>query len=78
MKFLGKWELCGYPRWPYSLPGGRWLAPTLDSAGDAYAEWGVVADDTMILAVEYTAATPDLAAAKALLLRQYDRLKHGS
>jgi hypothetical protein len=32
----------------------------------------------MILAVEYTAATPDPAAAKALLRQQYDHLKSGS
>ena len=53
-----------------------WSSPTLDASGNAVAEWGVAVGDSMILAVEYTAATPDFAAAKALLLlRQYDRLK---
>jgi len=55
-----------------------WSSPTLDASGDAIAEWGVAVGDSMILAIEYTAATPDPAAAKALLLRQYDRLKNGS
>jgi hypothetical protein len=55
-----------------------WSSPTLDPAGYAYAEWGAVVGDTMILAVEYTAATPDPAAAKVLLQQQYDRLKNGS
>jgi hypothetical protein len=32
----------------------------------------------MILAAEYTAATPDPAAAKVLLLQQYGSLKNGS
>ena len=32
----------------------------------------------MIRVVEYTAATPDPAAAKLLLQQQYDRLKNGS
>lgn len=52
-----------------------WSSPTLDSGGYAIAEFGAVVDDSMILAVEYTAATPDPAAAKALLLQQYERLK---
>ena len=55
-----------------------WSSPTLDSQGAAVAEWGGVIDDCMILAVEYTAATPDPAAAKALLLQQYARLKNVS
>jgi len=55
-----------------------WSSPVLDSQGDANAEFGVTVGDTMILAVEYTAATPDPAAAKALLQKQYDRLKEGS
>ena len=55
-----------------------WSSPVLDSQGDANAEFGVTVGDTMILAVEYSAATPDPAAARALLRRQYDRLKNGS
>lgn len=55
-----------------------WSSPTLNSRGYAIAEWGVAVGDSMILAVEYTAATPDPAAAKVLLLQQYDRLKNGS
>ena len=55
-----------------------WSSPVLDSQGNANAEFGVTVGDTMILAVEYTAATPDPAAAKALLRKQYDRLKKGS
>jgi len=55
-----------------------WSSPTLNSAGDAVAEWGVALGDTMILAIEYTAPTPDPAAAKVLLLQQYNRLKNGS
>jgi hypothetical protein len=53
-----------------------WSSPTLDSLGNADAEFGVAVGDTMILAVEYTAATPDPAAAKVLLQRQYDSLTH--
>jgi hypothetical protein len=55
-----------------------WSSPTQDSQGDAHAEFGVAVGDTMILAVEYTAATPDPAAAKVLLQQQYDSLKNGS
>ncbi len=55
-----------------------WSTPALDSQGNADAEWGVAVGDSMILVVEYTAATPDPAAAKALLLQQYDRLKNVS
>lgn len=55
-----------------------WSSPTLNTGGYTVAEWGAVVGDTMILAAEYTAATPDLAAAKVLLLQQYDSLKNGS
>jgi hypothetical protein len=55
-----------------------WSSPTLDTGGYTVAEWGAVVGDTMILAAEYTAATPDPAAAKVLLLQQYDSLKNGS
>jgi hypothetical protein len=55
-----------------------WSSPTLDTVGDAVTEWGVAFGDTMILVVEYTAATPDPAAAKVLLQQQYDHLKNGS
>jgi hypothetical protein len=52
--------------------------PTLDTQGNASVEFTAVVGDTMILVVEETAATPDPAASKALLLQQYDRLKNGS
>jgi hypothetical protein len=55
-----------------------WSSPTLDSLGNARAEFGVAIGDTMILVVEYTAATPDPADAKVLLQEQYDSLKNGS
>ena len=55
-----------------------WSSPTLDTLGNALAEWGVAFGDTMILVVEYAAATPDPAAAKVLLQQQYDHLKNGS
>jgi hypothetical protein len=52
--------------------------PTLDSWGDAHAEWVAVVGNTMVFVIEYTAATPDPAAAKALLHQQYDSLRNGS
>ena len=55
-----------------------WSRLTLDSQGDRDVEFAVAVGDTMIIAVEQTAATPDPAAAKALLQQQYDRLKNGS
>lgn len=55
-----------------------WSSPTLDSNGDAHAQFGVAVGDTVIRVVEYTAATPDPAAAKMLLQKQYDSLKNGS
>jgi hypothetical protein len=55
-----------------------WSTPTLDSNGDADAEWGAVVDNTVIRVIEYTAATPDPAAAKVLLQQQYDSLKNRS
>jgi len=55
-----------------------WSSPTLDSLGNARAEFGVAVGDTMIRVVEYTAATPDPADAKVLLKEQYDSLKNGS
>ena len=53
-------------------------SPTLDTQGNASVEFTAVVGDTMILVAEGTAATPDPAAAKVLLLQQYDRLKNGS
>lgn len=52
-----------------------WSSPTLDSAGDAIAEFCVAVGGTMIRVVEYTAATPDPADAKVLLQQQDDSLK---
>ena len=43
-----------------------------------HVEFIAAVGDTMILVVEATAATPDLAAAKVLLQEQYDSLKNGS
>ena len=53
-------------------------SPTLDSNGDAHVQFGAAVGDTVIRVVEYTAATPDPAAAKVLLQEQYDSLKNGS
>jgi hypothetical protein len=55
-----------------------WSRLTLDSQGYRDAEFGVAVGHTMILVNQWTAATPDLAAAKALLQQQYSRLKNGS
>lgn len=55
-----------------------WSNPTLDSNGDAHAEFGIAVGDTVIRVLEYTAATPDPAAAKLLLQQQYDSIKNGS
>jgi hypothetical protein len=55
-----------------------WSSPTLDSVGNAKVEFAVVIGDTEIVVDEWTAATPDPAAAKVLLQRQYDSLKNGS
>jgi hypothetical protein len=55
-----------------------WSDPTLNKQGDAQVIFTAVVGDTMILVCEYTAATPDPAAAKALLERQYDSLKNSS
>ena len=55
-----------------------WSSPTLNSLGDANAEFGVVVGGTMIRVLEYTAATPDPAPAKVLLQQQYDSVKNGS
>jgi hypothetical protein len=51
---------------------------TLPVAGtDPLRDIGVRVHD-LIRVLEYTAATPDPAAAKALLQKQYDALKNGS
>jgi hypothetical protein len=52
--------------------------PRLDSSGDALVEFVAAVGDTMVFVNEWTAATPDAAAAKALLQQQYDSLKNGS
>jgi hypothetical protein len=52
--------------------------PRLDSSGNALVEFVAHVGDTMFFVNEWTAATPDPAAAKALMQRQYDRLKNGS
>lgn len=55
-----------------------WSSPALDTQGNASVEFTAVVGDIMILVYEETAATPDPAAAKELLQRQYDSLKNGS
>jgi len=51
------------------------VSPTLDSLGNAIAEIAAHEGDYVIDVHEYAAASPDPAAAKALLLKQYDSLK---
>ncbi len=53
-------------------------SPALDSQGDAHVNFFFAVGDTVIRVVEYSAATPDPAAAKVLVQEQYDRLKNGS
>jgi hypothetical protein len=55
-----------------------WSTPRLDSQGDAQVEFADVIGDTEIEVDEWSAATPDPAAAKALLQQQYNSLKNGS
>jgi len=52
--------------------------PTLDTYGNARVEFAVVVGDEVIDVHEYTAATPDPAAARALLLKQYDAVKNSA
>lgn len=55
-----------------------WSSPVLESNGDAHVSFYVAVGDTVIRVVEYTAATPDPAAAKMLVQEQYNRLKNDS
>jgi hypothetical protein len=55
--------------------GLGWVNPTLDSHGDARVEIAVRDGDMVISVVDYAAAFPDIAAAEALMLKQYDSLK---
>lgn len=55
--------------------GAGTVSPTLDSMGNARAEIAARSGDYVIDVHEFTAATPDPAAAKALLLKQYDSLR---
>jgi hypothetical protein len=78
---ISNWKQSSQPMTMLTDPatgGHGWSSPALDSQGDAHASFYVAIGDTMIRVVEYTAATPDPAAAKALLQEQYDRLKKGS
>jgi hypothetical protein len=52
--------------------------PTLDSQGNAYIDITTHVGDYLVDVHEFSAATPDLAAAKALLLKQVEALKSGS
>lgn len=53
------------------------VSPTLDSLGNAVAEIAARSGDYVIDVHEFSAASPDPAAGKALLLKQYDSLKRG-
>jgi hypothetical protein len=52
--------------------------PTLDSLGNANAEIAAHTGAYVIDVHQFTASTPDAAAAKSLLLRQYESLKNGT
>ena len=52
--------------------------PTLDSQGNAHVNFFFAVGNTVVRVIEYTAATPDPAAAKTLVEEQYQRLKNGS
>jgi hypothetical protein len=58
-----------------AVGGLGWVNPTLDSFGNARVEIAAEVRDEVVIVVEYTAATPDAAGAKALMLKQYDSLK---
>jgi hypothetical protein len=58
-----------------AVDGVGWINPTLDSDGNARVEIAAQLGDTVIDVIEYTAATPDVAAAKSLILKQYESLK---
>jgi hypothetical protein len=60
----------------YAEVGGLgWVNPTLDAYGNARVEIAVRDADMVIDVVEYTADSPDIPAAEALLLKQYENLK---
>jgi hypothetical protein len=61
-----------------AIGGVGFSSPALDSQGNARVNFWATVGDTLIRVVEYAAATPDRAAAKALLQEQYDRIKNGS
>jgi hypothetical protein len=52
-----------------------WVNPKLDPLGNARAEIAALAGSTVIDVHEFTAMTPDVAVARALMLKQYDSLK---
>jgi hypothetical protein len=60
-----------------AVDGVGFSSPVLDSQGNAHVNFWATVGDTLIRVVEYAAATPDPAAAKALLQEQYDRIKNG-
>ena len=60
-----------------AVGGVGFSGPVLDSQGNAHVNFWATVGDTLIHVVEYAAATPDPAAAKALLQEQYDRIKNG-
>jgi hypothetical protein len=55
-----------------------WSSPALDPMGNAHVNFYLAVGHTLIRVVEYTAATPDPAAAKVLVQEQYNRPKNGS
>lgn len=60
-----------------AVDGVGFSSPVLDSQGNAHVNFWATVGDTLIRVVEYAVATPDPAAAKALLQEQYDRIKNG-
>ncbi len=58
--------------------GMGWIDPTINSEGYAAVKMETCIGSDVIAVTEYTLATPDPAAAKALLLKQYDILKEGA
>jgi hypothetical protein len=58
-----------------AVGGEGWVNPTLDSLGNAKVEIAARIGNTVIDVTEFTAGTPDVAAARSLMLKQYDSLK---
>jgi hypothetical protein len=61
-----------------AVSGMGWVNPKLDSLGNAQVEIAARIGDTVIDIHEFTAMTPDVPPAKALVPQQYDSLKNGA